>query len=114
MALVLPIILLILLGILEFGRIMNAYMTISMASREGARLAALGGSTTEIVARVDDTASYLTVSDLHVAISPSSGASRGDIITVTVTYDQHMMIPMMGAILGDPLEMNADTTMRVE
>jgi len=37
LAILLPVLLLILLGILEFGRIFSTYITITHASREGAR-----------------------------------------------------------------------------
>jgi Flp pilus assembly protein TadG len=40
-ALVVPVLLLLLVGILDTGRVVNAYVTISNASREGARYAAL-------------------------------------------------------------------------
>jgi Flp pilus assembly protein TadG len=40
-ALVVPILILLLVGILDTGRAVNAYVTISNASREGARYAAL-------------------------------------------------------------------------
>ena len=40
-ALVIPVLLLLLVGILDTGRAVNAYVTISNASREGARYAAL-------------------------------------------------------------------------
>jgi Flp pilus assembly protein TadG len=40
-AIVVPILLLLLVGILDTGRAVNAYVTISNASREGARYAAL-------------------------------------------------------------------------
>jgi Flp pilus assembly protein TadG len=40
-ALVVPVLLLVLVGILDTGRAVNAYVTISNASREGARYAAL-------------------------------------------------------------------------
>ena len=40
-ALILPVLILLLVGILDTGRVVNAYVTISNASREGARYAAL-------------------------------------------------------------------------
>jgi hypothetical protein len=40
-ALVLPLLLLLLFGIIDFGRALNAQITITQAAREGARLAAL-------------------------------------------------------------------------
>jgi hypothetical protein len=41
MALVLPVLLLILIGILEFGRVMNVQVSLTQAAREGARHAAI-------------------------------------------------------------------------
>lgn len=41
-ALVLPLLLLVVLGIIDFGRALNAQITLTQAAREGARLAALG------------------------------------------------------------------------
>ncbi|MEC5199154.1 Flp pilus assembly protein TadG [Arthrobacter sp. PL16] len=41
MALVLPVLLLILVGILEFGRVMNVQVSLTQAAREGARHAAI-------------------------------------------------------------------------
>jgi Flp pilus assembly protein TadG len=41
-ALLLPLLLLILLGIVDFGRMLNAQVTLTQAAREGARLVALG------------------------------------------------------------------------
>jgi hypothetical protein len=42
MALVTPLLLLILLGIIDFGRMLNTQITLTEAAREGARAAALG------------------------------------------------------------------------
>ena len=41
MALVLPLLLLLLFGIIDFGRVLNAQITLTEAAREGARAAAL-------------------------------------------------------------------------
>ena len=42
MALVLPLLLVLLFGIIDFGRALNAQITLTEAAREGARAAALG------------------------------------------------------------------------
>ena len=47
-AIVLPVLLLILLGIIEFGRAYNAQVSIQAAAREGARELALGHSPTDV------------------------------------------------------------------
>jgi Flp pilus assembly protein TadG len=41
-ALLLPLLLLIVLGIIDFGRMLNAQVTLTQAAREGSRLVALG------------------------------------------------------------------------
>lgn len=41
MAIVLPLLLLILLGIIEFGRVLNVQVSLTQAAREGARYAAI-------------------------------------------------------------------------
>jgi len=51
LALVLPVIILILFGTLEFGRLFHSYIVITNAAREGARLGAVGKSDEEIVSR---------------------------------------------------------------
>jgi len=44
MALVMPLLILMIMGIIDFGRIFNGEIQLSQAAREGARIAALGGS----------------------------------------------------------------------
>jgi len=51
-ALVLPVLLLIVFGIVDFGRALNAQLTLTGAAREGVRLAALGYTDAAIQARV--------------------------------------------------------------
>ena len=41
-ALLLPVLLLLVFGIIDFGRALNAQVTLTQAAREGARMAALG------------------------------------------------------------------------
>jgi Flp pilus assembly protein TadG len=60
MAIVLPVLALLVFGIIDFGRMLNAQTEISQAAREGVRLAALAQSnpsyTTMIAARVSEAA----------------------------------------------------------
>ncbi|MFA5881196.1 MAG: TadE family protein, partial [Eubacteriales bacterium] len=44
MALVLPILIMLIFGIVEFGRILNTNMIVTDLSREGARKGAVGGT----------------------------------------------------------------------
>ncbi len=51
-ALVIPILLAVLIGIMEFGYLVKANMNLASAAREAARVAALGKPTADITARV--------------------------------------------------------------
>lgn len=113
-ALVLPILMLILVGILEFGRILGAWMVITHASREGARIASLGGTNTQIEERVDTVSDALNLANISVDINPAGPYDRGDMVTVTVTYQIDSIIPLLSSVIGDTIEMDAETTMRVE
>lgn len=52
-ALVLPILLALLIGIVEFGWILNGHITVTGAAREGARVAVVGAEKEEIDAAVN-------------------------------------------------------------
>lgn len=60
-ALVVPILLAILIGIMEFGWLVKNTLTIANSTREGARAAAVGRSTTDIRNRVIEMARPLPV-----------------------------------------------------
>lgn len=51
MALVLPLLCTMLFGVIDFGRLFNAEIQLSQAAREGARIAALGPTAGDPVAR---------------------------------------------------------------
>jgi len=53
-ALILPLLMLVLFGIVEFGRAWNAKQVLTDAAREGARLAVVGDPTITQVSQVDD------------------------------------------------------------
>ncbi len=113
-AMILPVILLILMGIVEFGRFYNAWLMVSHASREGARMASLGASTLQVEERVDTVMLAYDTERIAVVISPSSARSRGDMVTVDVTYDMDPLTPLIGAITGGTVHLNTKTVMRTE
>ena len=51
MAIVLPVLVLLVFGIIDFGRMLTAEIQISQAAREGVRMAALGVPATDITSR---------------------------------------------------------------
>jgi len=66
LALVVPLLLLLLMGIIEFGLLFEDYMILKNAAREGARTGATGDSTTAITSRVENAAAELSTEDLTI------------------------------------------------
>ena len=67
-ALVVPILIAVLLGIMEFGWLAKNHQTIANATREGARVAALGKTTTEIQTRIREAAKPITLSSSNITL----------------------------------------------
>lgn len=116
LALVLPLVLLVLFGIMEFGLVFQAYLTVNHVAREGARLAAVGGTNAAINSLITANAAGLTLADLTVTITPSSEASRtaGTMVTVRVDYRFRLIVPLISDITGATIPMAAALSMRIE
>lgn len=82
-ALVLPILMVLLMGILEAAWLGRAQLTAGNAAREGARLAGLGKSTTEIKARSQAIGSFLALqtSEISLTYSTDNGATYTNTLT---------------------------------
>lgn len=74
-ALVLPILMLLILGIVEFAWFTKNQQTVSNAAREGARIASLDRPTSEIRARVTNSAAPITISSIALQYSTDSGST---------------------------------------
>lgn len=114
LALILPIIIILLFGIFEFGRVFNAYMVIANASRQGARVGSVGATVTEVETTVKTNASSLDLSDLIIVVSTTGSGGRGETITVTVGYDVDVSIPFVHLAVGNPLHLESAMSMRIE
>lgn len=118
MALVLPILILIIFGITEFGRIFSAKLTVTNASREGARYAAVNGTAvtdTQISDVVKNYAPSLDPVKIDPRVSPGqSFRTRGTAVTVSVYYPVEIVAPVISVITGNPYMVTVQTTMRVE
>lgn len=114
-AIILPIVLLLVMGILEFGLIMNSYLSIEHASREGARAGSVGGSDVDIQNAVNSVLTDHDLNRLTIQTLPSeSNRTRGEALTVRLLYDYHVTVPIISAILNNTIELEAETTMRIE
>lgn len=113
-ALVLPILLILVFGIIEFGRVFNAYIVVSNASREGARQAAVGNTSAKT--KAEEVAASLTPK-VTVNISPAIGSTKyGEKVTVTVTYKMPIVTPIIGPMISKDgnFDVISATSMRVE
>jgi Flp pilus assembly protein TadG len=95
-ALLLPMLLLIVFGIIDFGRALNAQITLTQAAREGARLAAVNQP--NVVSRTQAAAVGLSPVSVTVTSCPA-GAGQGVNATVVTSYSFHFVTPV-GAIAG--------------
>ena len=133
-ALLTPLLITLLFGIIEFGFVFKDLLVIHQAAREGARLAAIGAPTTEISDRVQNSAPTLTIADMAVALeyrtyfggSWSSWGTLGDVggvendapanaqIRVSITYLHPLACgSFFSRFVGDPGDttVNLDTAM---
>lgn len=115
LALVLPLVLLLLIGIVEFAQMASGYLTIQHAAREGARLGSIGAGDAAIIERVRDSARVLAADRLTVSVSPvESNRRSGGSLTVRVTYRHTMMTPLLAQLIGPDITLESELTMRVE
>jgi len=98
-AIVLPLLVMFLLGIVEFSLAYNRQQALHAAAREGGRVAALETSTqSDITAAVDGALTGTTFDSSRViSISPSTAQpclnNQGGTVTVTVNADSDIDIP---------------------
>jgi hypothetical protein len=114
-AVVAPVLLLFVFGIIEFGRAIMVQQMLTNASREGARLAVLDGTTTaEIEATVTGYLATIQGEQIDVDPNPPSNAGFGDPVSVTVSvgFDQVSWLPTPMFLNGRNL--SATTVMRRE
>jgi Flp pilus assembly protein TadG len=98
-ALVLPVLLILVLGIIEFGRAYNVQTTLSAAAREGVRVMALQSSPAQARAATKTAAlPAVVLGDGEIAVSPGSctGTDPAATATVTVTYPMTFITNFFG------------------
>jgi len=114
-AILLPLLLLLMMGILEFSLMLNSYLTINNSAREGARLGIVAGSNIEIKELILNISPNLDSKKLIVNITPLEGSRQsGGTITVEVIYNYQVIIPIISNILGNVVVLKAQTSMRIE
>jgi Flp pilus assembly protein TadG len=97
-ALVLPILLLLVMGIVECGRAYHLQTALSGAAREGVRVMALQDDVAEARATAKAASPQLALTDGQISVTPTtcSGTTPGT-ATVTVTYPVELMFGLFGS-----------------
>jgi Flp pilus assembly protein TadG len=114
MAIVLPILVLILIGTIEFGIVLHDHLVLQNASREGARFGVVGNSRAAIEQRVRDFAFQLDDGSLGVEVVNAQG-ERGTALTVRASYPVPLITPLMqGLTEGEAFMLRAESVMRLE
>ncbi len=99
-AVVLPLLLTILFGIIEYGWVFMVRQTLQTAAREGCRVAILSTSTspyTVVLDRVSDVMAPTGLTGYSVSMTHATAADPVEAITVTVPYSQ---VSLMGGFFG--------------
>jgi len=112
-----PLFFLVILGIIEFGRMVMVQQILTNASREGARRAILEGATApDVETIVTDYLTNTSVSGASVTVAPGSlsGLGFGDpvAVTVSVPFDRVSWVLAPWFLGGKTL--SAQSVMRAE
>jgi Flp pilus assembly protein TadG len=114
-ALVLPVLCLVIFGIIQCGILYNNYITLTDATRVGARKAAVSRQLTNPVelakAATINAASGLNAPPLDVQVSAPAGWVAGADVTVQATYPYDLNI--LGVVVASGT-LNSKTTERLE
>jgi Flp pilus assembly protein TadG len=97
-ALVAPVLLMLVLGIISFSKVYNTQSTLSAAAREGARVMALTNDRAAATTAVRNAATGLSVAASQVSVTPTTCAGAAPTATVTVTVNFRQ--PFVGGFLG--------------
>ena len=98
MAVVLPILLTILFGIIEFGWTFVVYQSITNAAREGCRVAVLEGSTDDdINSRIDQYMNLIGLQDYTVDLEHATEDDPTETVIVRVPYES---VSLLGGYFG--------------
>jgi Flp pilus assembly protein TadG len=115
LAIIMPILLMLIFGITEFGRIYSSNLIINNAAREGARAAALGAPDEDIIIIINDRCTFLDTTQLNIEITPVPlERISGNPVSIDVEYPVKIYAPIISAITGDPYLVSAQVIMRVE
>ena len=106
MAIVLPLMLLLVMGIFDFSRLFYTRITLQHAVREAVRFAVTGNASTDpdgnpltriesIRAKILDHAVNMDVDVDAIVVNPPDGGGPGDVVTVGTSFSYEMATPVL-------------------
>ncbi|MBE0449101.1 MAG: pilus assembly protein [Actinobacteria bacterium] len=125
-AIILPVLILLIVGIIYFGFIFNNYLVLTHAAREGIRQASLHEDVDTVKNAILNAAASLDQLELsdRIAITPENYVDRpGEVVTVELSYPVSVEVPVIRQILElspawdssiNSLVLSTRATMRVE
>lgn len=112
-ALLLPLLLYLICGIIDFGRVMYTHMQLNLVTQEAVRLGGLGRSDADIRQYALDHVNHPT--KVTVTISPTDTIRKpGDYVMVRLEEQIEYITPLMSTVLPSPYRVVTDSTIRVE
>ncbi|HEX5039095.1 MAG TPA: TadE family protein [Candidatus Limnocylindria bacterium] len=128
-ALILPVFVLLIVGILDFGRAVFAFNTLNNAAREGARVAIVDQTLTHVQDMAASRTGFLDVPPSDVTVdfrdpdavdtanscdgAPGQNAIVGCLAVVRVTYDYNAATPILSQLIGT-IPLVGESMFRVE
>lgn len=113
--LVLPVLMVVLFGIVQFGLAFNNYIALTDAVRAGARTAAVSAQTSDPVGvtttRVKTASGDLNATNVGVTVTAPSGWVHGNDVVVQATYPYS--ISLFGVVVASG-NLSSKTTERIE
>lgn len=116
-ALLMPVLLILVMGIVDFGRALHAQITLTQAAREGVRVAAL--KQPNPAARTQNAATGLSGVGVAVTACPSAPAEASAEVEATYTFTFVTPVGGLAALFGgsgfgDPITLSAKGVMPCE
>ncbi|MEH7245303.1 TadE family protein [Neobacillus niacini] len=109
-ALMVPVLLLFLFGIVDFGRLIYITLTLDHIGREAARSASVHSSNAAIETKVNNYVAGVKA----INITPPEGTRKtGDEVKIELKYDFNFITPLADTI-ASPMELTNTTVMRME
>lgn len=136
-SLIVPLLLILVFGVIDFGMGLRAYITVAQATREGARFGSLGNPAgtftgggvgqctgaagTTVVGKVCSTMGLDLTNVSSVSVTYPSGNAPGNSVRVSATYNYHYITPVQRLVnffsagaLGSTIPVKSTIDMRIE